>query len=232
MIFLVSVSGPSILRFNTLKQLHVDVSFLTTSYEDELKDLIVFCSKTTGGMHIPKVRFEVAGDPVFLKRRIIPFGLREAVEKSLDVMCDQGILTPAESFKWATPIVTPLKKDGKTPRICGDYRFTLNKCLLQRNCTTEEPEDILYSLSGSKIFSKIDLKDAYLQIPSDAESSELTVINTPFGLYKYNFLPFGLSVSPAIFQHALNNNIKGLTGVVVYQDDVIIHAVDKNSHDA
>ena len=80
--FLVSVSGPSILGLNTLKQLHVDVSFLTTSYEDELKDLIVFCSKTTGGMHIPKVKLDVAGDPVFLKRRIIPFGLREAVKKS------------------------------------------------------------------------------------------------------------------------------------------------------
>ena len=120
----------------------------------------------------------------------------------------------------------------QNPRICGDYRLTLNKCLLQRTCTTEEPEDILYRLSGSKIFSKIDLKDVYLQIPLDAESSELTVINTPFGLCKYNFLPFGLSVSPAIFQHVMNNIIKGLTGFVVYQDDVIIHAVDKNSHDA
>ena len=108
----------------------------------------------------------------------------------------------------------------------------LNKCLLQRTCTTEDPEDILYRSSGSKIFSEIDLKDAYLQIPRGSDSSELTGNNTPFRLYKYNFLPFGLSVSPAIFQHVMNNIIKGLTGVVVYQDDVIIHAVDKNSHDA
>ena len=66
---------------------------------------------------------------------------------------------------------------------------------MQRTCTAEEPEDILYHLSGSKIFSKIDLKDAYLQIPLDAETSELTVNNTPFGLYKYNFLPFRPTVS-------------------------------------
>ena len=93
----------------------MDVSFLTTSYENELKDLIVFCSKTTGSMHIPKVKLDVASDPVFLKRRIIPFGLREAVKKSLDVMRDQGVLTPVESSKLATPIVTPLKKDSKLP---------------------------------------------------------------------------------------------------------------------
>ena len=104
--------------------------------------------------------------------------------------------------------------------------------MLQRICTTEEPEDSLYRLSGSKIFCKIDLKDACLQISLDAESSEITDIYTPFGLYKYNFLPFGLSMFPAIFQHFMNNIIKGLIGVVVYQDDVIIHAVDKNSHDA
>ena len=39
-------------------------------------------------------------------------------------------------------------------------------------------------------------------------------------------------MSPGIFQHVMNDIIKGLTGVVVYQDDVIIHAVDKNSHNA
>ncbi|GAA47188.1 hypothetical protein CLF_106594, partial [Clonorchis sinensis] len=92
-------------------------------------------------MQIPKVRLEVTGDPIFLKRRIIPFGLREPVRQALNSMCAKGILTPVESSNWATPIVTPLKADGITPRICGDYRLTLNTRLLQRTCTTEEPED-------------------------------------------------------------------------------------------
>ncbi|KER24566.1 hypothetical protein T265_07798 [Opisthorchis viverrini] len=231
--FLVSNSGPSIIGLKVLRALNVNISLLTSNFnETELKQLITSCSKVTGGMRIPKVKLEVSGDPIFLKRRIVPFGLREPVRLALDSLCQKGILTPVESSKWATPIVTPLKSDGKTVRICGDYRLTLNKSLLQRSCATEEPEDVLYRLAGSKIFSKIDLKDAYLQIPLDDATSECTVINTPFGLYRYNFLPFGLNVSPAVFQDVINSITDGLEGVVTYQDDVIVHAVDKVTHDS
>ena len=79
---------------------------------------------------LPKIKLDVAGDPVILKRRIIPFCLREAVKKSLEVMCDQGVLTPFESSEWTEPIVTILQEDNKTPRICGDYRPALNKRLM------------------------------------------------------------------------------------------------------
>ncbi len=97
-------------------------------------------------------------------------------------MVDEGIIIPVSSSRWATAIVTPMKKDAKTPRICGDYRTTINKVIYNYGCTTAEPEDILNSISTGKCFSKIDLKNAYLQIPLDEESSSLTTINTPFGL--------------------------------------------------
>lgn len=230
--FLVSSSGPSIIGLKVLRSLRTRISLLTSVNECDLKQLVLKCSQATGGMRIPKVQLEATGDPIFLKRRIIPFGLREPVRQALESMCEKGILTPVESSNWATPIVIPLKADGITPRICGDYRITLNTRLLQRTCTTEEPEDVLYRLSGSKIFSKIDLKDAYLQIPLDETSSNLTVINTPFGLYRYNFLPFGLSVSPAVFQEVMNTITKGLDGIETYQDDIIVHAADKATHDS
>ncbi|MBM6549407.1 reverse transcriptase family protein, partial [Streptococcus dysgalactiae] len=167
-----------------------------------------------------------------MKRRIILFGLREAVKHALRTLCECGIITPVALSQWATPIVTPLKSDGKTPRICGDYQTTLNRCLLQRTCTTEKPEDMLYRFFGSTVFSRVNLKDAYLQLPLDERSSELTVITTPFGLFRYNFLPFGLNVSPAIFQDIMNQIVKGLDGVEVYQDDIFVHAPDKQTHDA
>ncbi|GAA47402.1 hypothetical protein CLF_100314 [Clonorchis sinensis] len=121
------------------------------------------------------------GDPIFLKRRIIPFGLREPVRQALNSMCAKGILTPVESSNLATSIVTPIKTDEITPRICGDYRLTLSTRILQLTCTNEEHEDVLYRLSGSGMFSKTDPKYADLQIPLDEASSNLTVINTPFG---------------------------------------------------
>ncbi|GAA54548.1 hypothetical protein CLF_103830 [Clonorchis sinensis] len=103
-------------------------------------------------MQIPKVKLEAIEDPIFIKRQIIPFGLRKPVRQAINSMCEKGILTPVESSNWATSIVTPLKADGITPIICGDYRLTLNARLLQRTCITEEPEDVLYLLPGSSMF--------------------------------------------------------------------------------
>ncbi|CAH8639600.1 unnamed protein product [Dicrocoelium dendriticum] len=230
--FVVIRQGPSILGLKVMQALKISVNFLShTDTETQILDLVHDCSVTSGGMRIPPVKLEVAGDPVFCKRRVLPFGLREPVRKVLMSLCESGILVPVQSSRWATPIVTPLKPDGQTPTVCGDYHVTLNTKLLQLSCVTEEPASILSRLHGSKIFSKLYLKDAYLQIPLTDESSELTTINTPFGLYRYRFLPFGLNVSPAIFQDVMNSIVKDLKGVEVYQDDVFVHAVNKPTHD-
>ncbi|VDP55482.1 unnamed protein product, partial [Schistosoma mattheei] len=223
--FLVSETGLSILGLKNLKKLKVELSFLVFKENSDtlLKDLIAMCANCSGGMKIQPIKLQVQGDPVFLKRRIIPYGLREAVHKTLNDLCAKGIIEPIQSSSWGTPIVTPLKSDGKTPRICGDYRLTLNSHLLKETCTTVEAVDILNRLHGSKVFSKVDLKDAYLQIPLYHSSSTLTTINTPFGLFKYNFLPFGLSCSPAIFQEVMNKVVSDFEGVEVYQDDLIGH---------
>ena len=230
--FIVTASGPSVLGLKVLHSLKFSLTFLSDiGMQDRIRKLIHECSIASGGMRITPIHLEISGEPIFLKRRLIPYGLREPVRKVLETLCDSNILVPVTASQWATPIVTPLKQDGQTPRVCGDYRLTLNPRLLQRSCTTEEPEAILSHLHGSCVFSKIDLKDAYLQIPLDEQSSLATTINTPFGLYRYKYLPFGLSVSPAIFQDVMNNIVKGLDGVEVYQDDVIIHGCDQQTHD-
>ncbi|GAA47440.1 hypothetical protein CLF_100365 [Clonorchis sinensis] len=130
--FLVSTSDPSIIGLKVLRSLRTSITLLTSVNVNELKQLILKCSKATGSMQIPKVKLEATGDPIFLKRRIIPFGLREPVRQALNPMREKGILTPVESSNRATPIVTPLRADGITPRICGDYQLALNTLLLQR----------------------------------------------------------------------------------------------------
>ncbi len=54
------------------------------------------------------------------------------------------------------------------------------------------PEDIFSTLEGGVLFSQLDLSQAYLQLELDEFSKELSTINTPFGLYRYNRLPFGI----------------------------------------
>lgn len=107
-------------------------------------------------------------------------------------------------------------------RLCGDFKLTLNKA-----CPTEQYplpliEDIFASLNGGDLFSTLDLREAYSQIPLDEESKKLTVINTHKGLYFYNRLPFGVASAPPIFQRRMETLLQGISGFQAYLDDVFV----------
>ena len=66
--------------------------------------------------------------PVFKKARLVPFSLKEAVEKELDRLTKDGIMTPMMHSEWASPIVVVPKTDGRV-RICVDYKVSVNPVL-------------------------------------------------------------------------------------------------------
>ena len=77
---------------------------------------------------------------------------------------------------------------------------------------------------NAKYFSKIDLSSAFLQVPPHDDFRKYTTINTQEGLYEYNYLPFGTSASPAIFQNFMCKILSNVKNVVIYQDDLLISA--------
>lgn len=79
-------------------------------------------------------------------------------------------------------------------------------------------------------FSKLDLAEAYLQIPLDDKSAELTVINTHQGLYKFKRLPFGLSCAPAVFQKLIEQLVGDIPGVACYLDDIVVTGRSEQEH--
>ena len=80
--------------------------------------------------------------------------------------------------------------DGRI-RLRGDYKVTLNPHLQDMVSTTPPLEDIINSMQGSRWFSELDLHNAYHQLPLDEQSSLLTTLSTPFGLFRHANLPFG-----------------------------------------
>ena len=74
------------------------------------------------------------------------------------------------------------------------------------------------TLAGGKIFTKLDLARAYLQVLLD-ERSKCCAINTHQGLCKYNQLPFQISPAPAMFQKLMDTVLQGIPGVICYIDD-------------
>ena len=88
-------------------------------------------------------------------------------------------------------------------------------------------EDLFAKLTGGCMFTKIDLSQAYLQLPLDEESKRFVVINTHKGLFRYTRLPFHISAAPGIFQRVMDNILQGIPGVMVYLDDILITGVKK-----
>ena len=79
-------------------------------------------------------------------------------------------------------------------------------------------DDVLASMTGAKVFSKLDLSHACLQL--EEESKEFVTIFTHKGLFCYNQLPFGIAAAPAIFQRTIEGILQDIPHVHVYIYDI------------
>ena len=176
-----------------------------------------------------KVKEDV--QPTFCKARPVPYAQLEVVEKELDRLEKAGMIRKVKNSKWAAPIVVVPKSDGSV-RLCGDYKQTVNKVLEEDTYPLPTCEDLFANLAGGKVFSKIDLSNAYLQLELTDKSKELLTIHTHKGLYQYNRLPFGVSTAPAVFQSVMDQVLGGMQsqGVCCYLDDILISSRNEEEH--
>ncbi|XP_003738321.3 uncharacterized protein K02A2.6-like [Galendromus occidentalis] len=115
--------------------------------------------------------------------------------------------------------------------MCADYSTGLNDALCDVCHPIPDMESIMASFSGNRVFTQLDLSDAYLQLVLNPSCRNLTTINTHRGLFQYNRLVFGLKTAPAIFQRAMDQTLAGLDGVLVYLDDILVMGSSQTEHD-
>ena len=168
--------------------------------------------------------------PRFSPARSVPYALRDLVNKELQRLQDEGTLEPVEISEWAAPIVAVLKRDKKSVRICGDFSVTINPVSKLDRYPIPKVEDLFARLRKGRYFSKLDLSQAYQQLPLDEHSKKYVVINTHRGLFRYTRLPFGISSAPGIFQRVIESILQGIDSVVVYLDDILISGSTEEGH--
>ena len=150
--------------------------------------------------------------PKALPCRKIPLAIRDDVKRELDNLVERGVLEPViEPTRWVSQMAVVRKSNGRL-RLCIDPQ-ALNSALLREHFRLPTLDDVLPELANAKIFSKVDVKEAYWHVKLDKASSLLTTMITPFGRFRWLRLPFGLKVSSEIFQRNLHEAIGDLNGV-------------------
>ena len=153
--------------------------------------------------------------------RKIPASLQEKIKEELDNIEKTVVIRKiGEPTEWVNSMVLVEKPSGGL-RICLDPR-DLNKSIKREYYQLPTFEEITSRLSGAKLFTKLDAKKGYWQIPLDEESIRLTALNTPFGRYQFTRLPYGVHSAQEVFHKRINQSFDGISQVETNIDDMLI----------
>ena len=152
------------------------------------------------------------------------------VKQELLRMEEIGVISPViEPTDWCAGMLVVPKNNGSV-RICVDMT-KLNENVKRERHLLPSVEQTLGQLGGARVFTKLDANSGFWQIPLDTKSSLLTTFITPFGRFRFNHLPFGITSAPEHFQHRMSTILSGLGGVVCQANDILINGKSQEEHD-
>ena len=142
-----------------------------------------------------------SGPPVYSKPQRLDPDKLSAAKEEFSAMEKAGIIQRSSS-PWSSPLHMVKKKD-RGWRPCGDYG-RLNNVTIPDRHPLPNIADFTSRISGSTIFSRLDLQQGYYQIPMAFEDIPKTAIVTPFGMFEFLLLPFGLRNAGNTFQRMMD----------------------------
>ena len=168
-------------------------------------------------------------DPVRQRHRRIPPAQFMLVKEHIQDLLRQGIVRHSTS-PYASPIVIVQKKTGEI-RLCVDYR-ELNARTRRDAYPLPRIDETLDALSGAKWFSTLDLASGYNQVPMAEADRDKTAFCTPFGLFEFNRMPFGLCNAPGTFQRLMERIFgdQSLQSLLLYLDDIVVFSGSFTQH--
>ena len=167
--------------------------------------------------------------PIRQAPRRIPVHLQSEVKAHVDDLLHRDIISPSTS-PWSAPIVT-VRKPDQSLRLCVDYR-KLNAITIKEAYPIPRVGTAIDQMSSATVFSTLDLTSGYWQVELDQAARQRAAFVTPFGLYEWRSMPFGLCNAPATFQRLMNEVLGDLQGSIcmVYLDDFVIYSRSVGEH--
>lgn len=167
--------------------------------------------------------------PVRQRYRRIPPSEYEEAKAHINQLLEARVIRESSS-PYASPIVLVRKKDGSL-RMCVDYRL-LNSKTRKDAFPLPRIEESLDALSGACWFSTLDLASGYNQVPVTEQDRPKTAFCTPFGLFEWNRMPFGLCNAPSTFQRLMQRMFgdQQCQSLLLYLDDIVVFSSSISQH--
>ena len=147
--------GPLLLGLDLVK----NVFKLLCAMESDIQEIIERNKDIFEGIGFARdypinIKLQEKAQTVFRRSTLIPDALREAVDKEIDSLIEQGIFELVEQSDWATNLVAVVKPDGKSVRLCGNYKNTIDPVMKVPEFPIPRIQDIYDSLSAVVKFSQ------------------------------------------------------------------------------
>ncbi|KAK7929500.1 hypothetical protein WMY93_005895 [Mugilogobius chulae] len=209
----------------------IDLSHLSPSQQDELKPLLNadLFQETPGFTSLVQHQIRLKQDAPKRQRSYrIPERLVPVLKKEIELMLELGIIEISDS-EWCSPVVLVPKKDGSL-RFCIDFRY-LNAISNFDPYPMPRIDELLERVGSAAYITTLDLSRGYWQLALAPEARELTAFKTPFGLFQFRVMPFGLQGAPATFQRLMDHVLRDVSQFsAAYLDDVVIYSRSWKEH--
>ena len=159
--------------------------------------------------------------------RYSPAELAE-MRKQVQELIEKGLIVPSSS-PFGAPVLFVKKKDGSM-RMCIDYR-RLNAITVKNAYPVPMIDQLLDQLHGGAVMSCMDAASAYHQLRVREGDEWKTAFHTPFGLFEWKVITFGLCNAPSTFQRWMHDIFRHLPFVLTYLDDIIVVSKSVEEHE-
>ena len=177
------------------------------------------------------IRVDPTVKPAMHARRKVPIESKETIDRELDYLIEEEIITEqVEPTPWISSVTFPMKPKGEV-RVCLDPS-NLNKAIIREHHKEMTVEEIDHELAGATVYTKADALKAFLQIHLTHEASLLTTFNSHRGHLCFLWMPFGAKMSQDVFHMWMDAILEQCPGVIGIHDEMVIYRVDQEDHDA
>ncbi|UYV61064.1 hypothetical protein LAZ67_1003288, partial [Cordylochernes scorpioides] len=206
---------------------------LTIPYQQLLysfKDIFPINNFNVLPLNITPVKLKIISDKVIsLRPYRTPYAYQKEIQDQISQLLKHDIITPSSS-PYSSPVTLVRKRDN-TMRLCIDFR-RVNELVPSDLHPLPLIEMVLDNLSKARVFSTVDISNAYYQIPIAEESQPLLSFVTQQGQYNFKRLPFGFKSAPQIFERVITQLIhkQHLSFIAHYYDDFVIFSDSSEQH--